>query len=384
MKKMNIIILGGDGYLGWPTAMHLASQGHNISVIDNSVKRKITLENNIKDLFLTPTLNERSNIFYQSSGLRIKVYELDCAIHNNLVSVIRECEPEVIIHYAEQASAAYSMKGFKEADFTLKNNLITTFNLIWAVNDNAPNCHIIKLGTMGEYGTPNIDIEEGWINIEHKNREETFLYPRQGGSLYHTTKVLDTDLLWFYTRNYSLRVTDLMQGPVYGFLTDEMGNNRQLLTNFYYDDIFGTVLNRFLVQAVTGIPLTVYGDGSQTRGYLNLKDVMQCINIAVNNPAKKGELRIFNQFTELFSVNDLANKVLNVGNDMKLNVSIENIKNPRKEKENHYYKASNTSLLDLGLKPNFLTDETLEAMITFVLRYKKFVDKQKIMPKVSW
>ena len=374
---MRIIILGGDGYLGWPTAMSLSLKGHEICVIDNYLKRNLASKNNIKDLFENPLLDSRSKHFSSKYQKQIEFIECDCSNYESLVSIFKHFRPNAVIHYAEQASAPYSMKGLEEAKLTLNNNLFTTFNLIWAIKDIVPDCHIIKLGTMGEYGTPNIDIEEGWININHKGREEVFLYPRQGGSLYHTTKVLDTDLLWFYTRNYNLRVTDLMQGPVYGFLTDEMDNDRQLLTNFYYDDVFGTVLNRFIVQAVTGVPLTVYGEGTQIRGYLNIKDVIQCIEIAVNNPAKKGELRIFNQFTELFSVNDLANKVLNVANEMGLNASIQKIKNPRKEKESHYYKASNSSLLGLGLKPNLLTPEIVESMIDVVLDYKQNVDKEK-------
>ena len=381
---MRIIILGGDGYLGWPTAMSLSLQGHDVCVMDNYIKRDIASKNNVRNLFENSLLDTRSEYFSLKYQKKIEVIVGDCSNYDSLVLLFKDFKPDAIIHYAEQASAPFSMKGYEEARFTLSNNLLTTFNLIWAIKEIAPDCHIIKLGTMGEYGAPNIDIEEGWININHKGREDTFLYPRQAGSLYHTSKVLDTDLLWFYTRNNDLRVTDLMQGPVYGFLTDEMENDSKLLTNFYYDDLFGTVLNRFIVQAVSGIPLTVYGEGGQIRGYLNIKDVMQCVSLAVNNPAKQGELRIFNQFTELFSVNDLANKVFTVGNDMGLNVSISNIKNPRKEKETHYYNATNTSLLDLGLKPNLLTDHALESMIAFVLKYKKLIDKDKIMPSVSW
>jgi UDP-sulfoquinovose synthase len=381
---MRVLILGGDGYLGWPTAMYLSVQGHDVCVMDNYVKRKLVAKNNIRDLFLNPLLDVRSESFYKKFQKKIEVTIGDCSNHDDLVTVIKDFMPEVVIHYAEQASAAYSMKGFHEADFTLKNNLSTTFNLIWAVKDNAPNCHIIKLGTMGEYGTPNINIEEGWLEIKHKGRKDTFLYPRQGGSLYHTSKVLDTDLLWFYTRNYDLRVTDLMQGPVYGFLTNEMREDKTLFTNYYYDDIFGTVLNRFIVQAVSDIPLTVYGKGGQTRGYINIKDVMQCIGLAIKNPAKKGELRILNQFTEQYSVLDLAKKVKEVGNKIGLNVSVSHMDNPRKEQEEHYYQAEHSALSELGLVPTLLTDEVLEEMMHFVLQYKDVVDKDKIMPKISW
>jgi UDP-sulfoquinovose synthase len=243
---------------------------------------------------------------------------------------------------------------------------------------------MVKLGTMGEYGTPNIDIEEGWIDIEHKGRKEKFLYPRQAGSLYHTTKVLDTDLLWFYVRTYGLRVTDLMQGPVYGLSTDEADLDDQLLPNFHYDDIFGTVVNRFLIQAVAGIPLTVYGKGGQTRGYLNLRDTLQCVYLAATNPAKQRELRIFNQFTEQFTVNQLADRVTRAGNSLGLDVTVQSIANPRKEMEDHYYNARHSGLAELGLKPHPMTDEVLVGMLKRIMVNKMNIDKKKIMPRVRW
>jgi UDP-sulfoquinovose synthase len=276
------------------------------------------------------------------------------------------------------------MIGYDQARLTLNNNLNTTFNLIWAVLEHAPECHIIKLGTMGEYGTPNIDIEEGWLEVEHKGRKQKFLYPRQAGSLYHTTKVLDTDLLWFYVRTYNLRVTDLMQGPVYGLFTPESEQDERLLPNFHYDDIFGTVVNRFLVQAVAGVPLTVYGKGGQIRGYLNLNDTLQCVELAMTKPAGRGQLRILNQFTETFSVNQLAEKVQSVGNRLGLDVQIKAIDNPRKEAEDHYYNPAHSGLLELGLKPHFMTDDVVAAMLEQVMRYKDRIDTRKIMPRVRW
>jgi len=318
------------------------------------------------------------------SGKSIRVEIGDCADYRVLEALVSELSPEAIIHYAEQPSAPYSMRGFDEAKRTLDNNLGVTFNLIWAVMTNAPDCHIIKLGTMGEYGTPNIDIEEGWLDVEHKGREQKFLYPRQAGSLYHTTKVLDTDLLWFYVRTYGLRVTDLMQGPVYGLSTVESDQDDRLLPNFHYDDIFGTVVNRFLVQAVAGVPLTVYGKGGQTRGYLNLKDTLQCVELALNSPVKQGDMRILNQFTEQFSVNELAQRVSRVGNGMGLDVEIKSIDNPRKELEDHYYNAAHSGLLDLGLKPHFMTDDVLAEMLEQVISGKDDIDDRKIMPRVKW
>ena len=237
---------------------------------------------------------------------------------------------------------------------------------------------------MGEYGTPNIDIEEGWLEVAHRGRTQKFLYPRQASSLYHTTKIMDTDLLWFYVRMWDIRVTDLMQGPVYGLFTDETMDNEQLLPFFNYDELFGTVLNRFVVQAIAGYPLTVFGKGGQTRGYLNIRDTLNCVQLSIENPSKKGELRIFNQFTETFSVNELANRVQRVGNSMGLNVKIKPVENPRKEAEEHYYNPKHTGLLELGLEPNYLTDEVLSEMMEFVLKHKNKVKKNQIYRKVKW
>lgn len=381
---MRILIQGGDGYLGWPTAMYFAGKGHDVWVMDSYLRRNMATATRSEALMPAPNLNERSEIFRSTSGKDIRVTIGDCADYRILSQVYSEFKPEAVIHYAEQPSAPYSMMGFEQAGSTLRNNLNATFNTIWAVMEQSPDCHIIKLGTMGEYGTPNIDIEEGWLEIQHNGKKDRFLYPRQAGSLYHTTKILDTDLLWFYVRAYGIRVTDLMQGPVYGLSTDEADMDERLLPNFHYDDIFGTVVNRFLVQAVAGIPLTVYGKGGQTRGYLNLKDTLQCVELATTNPVKKGELRILNQFTELFSVNELAEKVKTVGDSMGLNVKVKSIENPRKEKEEHYYNAKHSGLLELGLKPHYMTDNVIEGMLQKVIHYKGSIDKSKIMPRVNW
>jgi len=381
---MRVLILGGDGYLGWPTAMRLAAKSHEVCVVDNYLRRRIALETESEALIPTPNLVERCRKYHEVSGNRIEFRIMDCADYRLLSDLIADFRPEAVIHYAEQPSAPYSMKGFDEAELTLKNNLGVTFNLIWSVINHAPDCHIIKLGTMGEYGTPDIDIEEGWIDIEHKGRSSKFLYPRQAGSLYHTTKVLDTDLLWFYVRTYDIRVTDLMQGPVYGLSSDEADLDATLLPNFHYDDIFGTVVNRFLVQAIAGVPLTVYGKGGQTRGYLNLKDTLQCVELALNTPASRGELRIFNQFTEQFTVNELADLVCKAGKEIDLDVKIESIKNPRKEAEEHYYNAQHSGLVELGLKPHYISVDVLVEMLEKITPYSGHIHKGKIMPRVRW
>ncbi|MGD8671395.1 MAG: NAD-dependent epimerase/dehydratase family protein, partial [Desulfobacterales bacterium] len=326
---MRVLILGGDGYLGWPTAMHLSTQGHKVAVADNYLRRRLCREEKVDFLYAVPDLNERAVLWQSVSGHETAVHIGDLSEWDFIAQVFEKFEPEVIVHYAEQPAAPYSMLNRKAATLTLHNNLSVTANVIFAVREFCPDAHIVKLGTMGEYGTPNIDIEEGWLEVEHNGRQHMFLYPRQAGSLYHTTKIMDTDLLWFYVRTWGLRVTDLMQGPVYGIFTDESAQDERLLPFFNYDEIFGTVLNRFVVQAVAGYPLTVYGKGGQTRGYLNIKDTLNCVRLAVENPAKTGELRIFNQFTETFSINDLAAKVKKAGKQLALKVEIEHIENPR-------------------------------------------------------
>ena len=381
---MRIMILGGDGYLGWPTAMAFRARGHDVSVVDNYLRRLIATQTDSDPLIATPLLTERAALFERVTGNSMDVFVGDCCDFDFLSRTVEAWAPDTIVHFAEQPSAPYSMMGYQEARTTLSNNLTSTFNVAWAVLRHAPGCHIIKLGTMGEYGTPNIDIEEGWIEIDHKGRRETFLYPRQAGSLYHTTKVLDTDLLWFYVRMHGLRVTDLMQGPVYGLSTEESDLHQQLMPNFHYDDIFGTLVNRFLVQAVAGVPLTVYGKGGQTRGYLNIRDTLQCIELAASNPPAGGELRILNQFTETFSVNELADRVRCVGADMGLNVTIQHIDNPRRESEEHYYNPIHRGLRELGLKPNLLTDEVIEALLKRVFQYRALIVPRRIHPRVRW
>jgi UDP-sulfoquinovose synthase len=379
-----VLILGGDGYLGWPTAMHFAAQGHQVWVADNYLRRQMALETSSEALMPNPDLHVRSKIFKEHTGKEISVRIGDLANYGFMAELFQLTKPDVVIHYAEQPSAPYSMIGRPQAQLTLRNNLDVTLNCIWAAIEHAPDSHLVKLGTMGEYGTPNIDIEEGWIEIEHKGRKDKFLYPRAAGSLYHTTKVLDTDLLWFYVRLYGLRVTDLMQGPVYGLSTDESALDERLLPNFHYDDIFGTVVNRFVVQAIAGVPLTVYGKGGQVRGYLNLRDTLQCVELAAKNPTNKGELRIYNQLTETFSVNDLAERVHRVGRKLGYPVEIKSVANPRKEKEDHYYNPAHSGLVELGLKPHYLTDDMLADLIERVARYRDRIDHAKILPRVRW
>jgi UDP-sulfoquinovose synthase len=381
---LRVLVLGGDGYLGWPTAMRLAAHGDDVLVVDNYLRRNLAKATSSEPLIPTPNLGDRAAIYQAVSGFRMQVDIGDCTNQRFMDRIFLHFQPEAVVHFAEQPSAPYSMIGYDQAWQTLMNNVGATFNVIWSVLQHAPDCHIVKLGTLGEYGTPNIDIEEGWIEINHKGRSDRFLYPRQGGSLYHTTKILDTDLLWFYVRTYGVRVTDLMQGPVYGLATTEADLEPRLVPNVHYDDIFGTVLNRFLVQAVAGIPLTVYGRGGQVRGFLNLKDTLQCVELALRAPAARGELRILNQYTELFNVQQLAERVQRVGNAMGLAVRVANLPNPRKEKEDHYYNPTNQGLLDLGLQAEYLTDEVLQELLGRVLQHQSAIDPGRIQPRVRW
>lgn len=381
---MRVLILGGDGYLGWPTAMHLSSRGHDVAVVDNYLRRRLAQEEDVEPLHDVPNLHERIRLWKFIFGQEIGLYIGDLMEWSFVVHLFDDFCPEAIVHYAEQPSAPYSMLNRKAATLTIHNNIGVTANVIFAVRKFCPEAHIIKLGTMGEYGTPNIDIEEGWIEIEHKGRQDKFLYPRQAGSLYHTTKIMDTDMLWYYVRMWGLRVTDLMQGPVYGLFTAENRDDDRLLPFFSYDELFGTVLNRFVVQAVAGYPLTVYGKGGQTRGYLNLADTLNCVRLSLENPANKSELRIFNQFTETFTVNELAEKVRSVGRKLGLKVEIKNIENPRKEKEEHYYNPKHTGFLELGLQPHFLTDNVLEQMMQYVTKHKASIQKHKIFRGTKW
>jgi len=379
-----VLVLGGDGYLGWPTAMHLSEQGYEVVVVDNYMRRNLSQSEDSEPLFTVPNLDQRADLWKKKSGKEISVRIGDICDWDFIASVFEEFKPESIIHYAEQPSAPYSMKDRRTATLTFNNNLVATFNVIQAMHEYVPGSHLIKLGTMGEYGTPNIDIEEGWLNVEHKGRKEKFLFPRQAGSLYHTTKVLDTDLLWFYVRTWGLRVTDLMQGPVYGLETYENEGHENLYPFLNYDELFGTVINRFMVQAVVGYPLTVYGKGGQTRGYLNIKDTLQCLRLAVENPADIGELRIFNQVVETFTVNEIADRVRASGKRLGIDVAVKNLPNPRKEMEEHYYNPVHTGLLDLGLEPHYLTDDAMDDMMRLIIRYKDKIRTDCIFRDVKW
>ena len=393
----HVLILGGDGYLGWPTAMYFSARGYKVTVVDNYFRRNVCGEIDVSVLYSVPTLIERAEIWHEKTGYEIKVVigdltnpELMRSLFDGGVSYDWSIDkafagiPETVIHYAEQPSAPYSMMSYETANFTLSNNLLVTNNLMFAIRDYSRDTHVIKLGTMGEYGTPNIDIEEGWLEVEHKGRKDKFLYPRQAGSMYHTSKIMDTDLFWFGVRMWDLKVTDLMQGPVYGIDTDESKIDDRLKTIFNYDELFGTIVNRFITQAIVAHPLTVYGKGGQTRGYINIKDTLQCVHISEKNPAKKSEMRIFNQIMETFTVNQLAELTQQSGEILGYKVEIKSVENPRVEQEDHYYNPVYQGLVELGVEPHYLTVDVMKEMFEVVECYKDNIREDVIFRGVKW
>jgi len=382
---MRILILGGDGYLGWPTAMYFSARGHDVGVIDNMIKRQWEAEVGAEPLFPIPTLTRRVSRWRTATGRNIESFVVDIARNpRGLYNSLQQFKPDTIVHYAEQPSAPFSMRNRDACVETMTNNVAGTLNLGHAMMSACPNAHLIKLGTMGEYGTPNIDIEEGWLEITHKGRSDRVLFPKRPGSFYHLSKVADSQNLEFMCRIWGLRVTDLNQGVVYGVNTEETAISDDLKTSFHYDAVFGTVLNRFVTMAAVNFPLSIYGKGGQTRGYLNILDTLRCVELAANTPAKQGEFRVFNQFTETFSVAELAERVVKVARQLGLKVSAENLENPRVEAAQHHYQAANSALLSLGLEPRLLSDAMIADMIESVRRSSDSVQKESLKPTISW
>ena len=381
---MKIAVLGGDGYCGWATALHLSQKGHEVAIIDNFLRRQWDDELGVQTLTPIRPLSERLRVWQMRSGKTIDLCVGDVADFDFLSSMVKQFKPEAIVHFAEQRSAPYSMIDRKHAVFTQVNNVLGTLNVLFAIREFQPDCHLIKLGTMGESGTPNIDIEEGYITIEHNGRKDVLPYPKQPGSFYHLSKVHDSHNIMFACKIWGIRATDLNQGVVYGTMTDEIALDEALINRFDYDDVFGTVLNRFCVQAAIGQPLTVYGKGGQMRGFLDIRDTVRCIEIACQNPAARGECRVYNQFTEQFSVLELAQMVETVGKKLGMNVEIDHLPDPRVEAEEHYYNAKHSKLIDLGLEPHLLSDALLDSLVTIAVRYRDRVDASLMLPQVNW
>jgi UDP-sulfoquinovose synthase len=381
---MRILILGGDGYLGWPTALRFSARGHEVSVVDDFSRRRWHTEAGTDSLTPIAGFDERLAAWRELGGGEIRSYVGSVQDGDFLESVVAETMPDAVVHYGQQASAPYSMASREQAVETQHANVIGNLNLLFAIRDHVPECHLVKLGTMGEYGQPEIDIEEGYIEIHHKGRSDVLPYPKLPASLYHCSKVHDSTNIHFACRTWGLRATDLNQGVVYGIETDETAADQRLITRFDYDEIFGTVLNRFCLQTVIGHPLTVYGAGTQTRGFLNIRDTLACVELATLNPADAGEFRVFNQFTEQFSVIELAELVRQAGEHLGYSVEIQHCENPRVEKEEHYYNAAHTKLLDLGLEPTLLGEELVESMIHIIERYKGNAIEAHIDPRTRW
>jgi UDP-sulfoquinovose synthase len=381
---MRVAVLGGDGYCGWATALYLSAKGHSIAIADNFARRQWDHELGVQTLTPILPLSDRLRVWQELSGNNIELFVGDVTEYDFLSSLIQDFEPEAVVHFAEQRAAPYSMIDRKHAVFTQVNNVVGTLNLLFALREFQPECHLIKLGTMGEYGTPNIDIEEGYITIEHNGRRDTVPYPKQPGSFYHLSKVHDSHNIMFTCKAWGLRATDLNQGVVYGTMTDEVALSEALINRFDYDEVFGTVLNRFCVQAAIGHPLTVYGKGGQTRGFLDIRDTVRCVEIACLNPAAQGECRVFNQFTEQFSVLDLARLVQTAGEKLGLAVEVDHLPDPRVEAEQHYYNAKHSKLIELGLEPHLLSDSLLDSLMNVALKYRDRIDPAVMLPQINW
>ncbi len=381
---MRIAVLGGDGYCGWATALYLSKQGNSVAIFDSFARRQWDYELGVQTLTPIRPLPERLKVWKQLTGNPIELFVGDMIDYESLAFAIKEFEPEAVVHFAEQRSAPYSMIDRRHAVFTQVNNVAGTLNLLFALRELRPDCHLIKLGTMGEYGTPNIDIEEGYITIEHNGRRDVLPYPKQAGSFYHLSKVHDSHNIMFTCKAWGLRATDLNQGVVYGTVSDETALDEALINRFDYDEVFGTALNRFCAEAAVGHPLTVYGAGGQTRGFLDIRDTIRCVEIACQHPAERGEFRVFNQFTEQFTVLDLARMVQTAAGKLGLKVEIDHLPDPRVEAEAHYYNAKNSKLIDLGLQAHFLSDALLDSLINIAIAYRDRIDSSLFMPQVNW
>ncbi len=383
---MRVLIIGGDGYCGFATAMYLSKRGHEVAILDSLIRRHWDNELGIESLTPISSISKRLRRWQELTGKTIPFYMGDVCNYPFLVNTLREFGPEAIVHFGEQRAAPFSMIDREHAVLTQVNNVVGTLNLLYAMRDELPDCHLVKLGTMGEYGTPNIDIEEGYITIEYNGRKDTLPYPKQPGSFYHLSKVHDSHNIMFACRIWELRATDLNQGVVYGVHTAETleMEDEALVNRLDYDETFGTVLNRFCIQAAVGHPLTVYGKGGQTRGFIDIRDTVRCIEIAVENPAPKGKMQVFNQITEQFSVLQLAEKVVQAGEALGIHAEINHVENPRIEAEEHYYNATHTRLFELGLQPHFLSESLLDSVLNVAIHYKERIDARHIAPVTTW
>lgn len=384
---MKVLILGIDGYLGWPLALRLAKRGHEVIGIDNLFTRKFSQEVGADSAFPLPEPEERVKEAKKHLGVDITFYKGDVTDYPFLKEIVSKHKPDAIVHFAEQRSAPYSMIDMDHSVFTVINNEIGTLRVIQAIFEVDPTIHLLKMGTMGEYGTPSFNIPESiYVDAIVNGTKDRIIVPRKGGSIYHITKIHDTDfILYFNEISGELTVTDIMQGPVYGTRTEEI-IEETLRTRFDFDEVWGTVVNRFCVEAIIGQPLTVYGKGGQTRGFLSLEDSMQALTLLLEHPPKQGEYRLVNQFAEVYSVSQIAQIVKKAGEELGLNVQIGNYPNPRVEAEEHYYNPEIKILPSLGFYPKKRLPEEVKIMIKDLLPYKERLERYKhvIPPKTKW
>jgi UDP-sulfoquinovose synthase len=383
---MRIFIAGVDGYLGWPLSMHLTAQGHEVAGADCYHRRDWVAEMGSQSATPIRRMTERLQAFRENFSTNLQFIRGDMTDYNFVWNFFRAFQPEAIVHLAEMPSAPYSMIDVHHAAFTHTNNLLGTINILHAMRDVSPEAHLVKLGTMGEYGTPNIDIPEGFFEIEYRGRKDTLPFPKRAGSWYHQTKVHDTNNIMFACRIWGLRSTDIMQGVVFGTRINEIGDDERLLTRFDFDQSFGTAINRFCAQSVIGMPLSPFGKGHQKRGFLPLRDSMQCLTLAIENPPEPKEYRVFNQFEEVYDLTELAIKVQKVASDLGLKVDVRNLENPRLEPEEHYYNPDHQHLLDLGYAPTRDMEAELKIMLKDLIKYKHRIQARShaLIPDIRW
>ncbi len=383
---MRVFIAGVDGYLGFPLAQHLTARGHAVAGADMLLRRQWVDEVGGQSAIPVYAIEERLEAFRERNTANLTFRKGDFLDYPFILGFLNDFQPDAIVHLGEMPSAPYSMIDQAHAVFTQKNNVLGNLNILWAMREVCPNAHLVKLGTMGEYGTPNVDIPEGFFEIEYRGRKDTLPFPRQAGSFYHWSKVHDSGNTMFACRIWGLRSTDIMQGVVFGTQIDAMGDDPRLRSRLDFDQCFGTAINRFCCQAVIGHPLTLYGLGGQTRGFLPLRDSIQCLTIAVENPPTAGEYRVFNQFEECYTVEELAYKVQRAAADLGLSVTIHHYDNPRKEQERHYMNPDRNHLIDLGYKPTHDVHAELKIMLKDLMPHRERIEQKRdvLVPDIRW